>query len=115
MRLQLRDSLKCVICQRLIPKTRGGRVPALEFLFNDTKLIADAIERGQSAAIRIGMQQTVSQSRIFEQSLLELFKAKTINLETAQAYATTPEILDQMRFGTYAPPSLDSMIHQQLE
>jgi pilus retraction protein PilT len=115
VRLQLRDSLKCVICQRLIPKTRGGRVPALEFLFNDTKLIADAIERGQSAAIRIGMQQTVSQSRIFEQSLLELFKAKTINLETAQAYSTTPEILDQMRFGTYAPPSLDSMIHQQLE
>ncbi len=114
VRLQLRDSLKCVICQRLIPKIGGGRVPALEFLFNDTKLISDAIERGQSVAIRIGMQQTISQSRIFEQSLLELFKAKLIKLETAQAYATTSAILDQMRFGTYAPPSLDSMIQQQL-
>jgi len=115
VRLQLRDSLKCVICQRLVPKIGGGRVPALEFLFNDSKLIADAIERGQSAAIRIGMQQTISQSRIFEQSLYDLVKAKIITLETAQAHATVPTILDQMRFGTYVPPTLDRMIQQSLE
>jgi twitching motility protein PilT len=115
VRLQLRDSLKCVICQRLVPKIGGGRVPALEFLFNDSKLIADAIERGQSAAIRIGMQQMISQSRIFEQSLYELVKAKIITFETAQAHATAPTILDQLRFGTYVPPTLDRMIHQSLE
>ena len=45
VRLQFRDSLKCVICQRLIP--RGRRASAgVEFLFNDTKLIAEAIEGG---------------------------------------------------------------------
>jgi twitching motility protein PilT len=115
VRLQLRDSLKCVICQRLVPKVGGGRVPALEFLFNDSKLIADAIERGQTAGIRIGMQQTISQSRIFEQSLHELVKSGQITQETAHAYATTPEILDQMRFGTYVPPTLDRMIQQSLE
>jgi twitching motility protein PilT len=115
VRLQLRDSLKCVICQRLVPKIGGGRVPALEFLFNDSKLIADSIEKGQSAGIRIGMQQTISQSRIFEQSLHELVKAKIISLETAQAHATAPAILDQLRFGTYVPPTLDRMIQQSLE
>jgi twitching motility protein PilT len=115
VRLQLRDGLKCVICQRLVPKIGGGRVPALEFLFNDSKLIADSIEKGQSAGIRIGMQQTISQSRIFEQSLHELVKAKIISLETGQANATTPAILDQMRFGTYVPPTLDRMIQQSLE
>jgi twitching motility protein PilT len=115
VRLQLRDSLKCVICQRLVPKIGGGRVPALEFLFNDSKLIADAIEKGQTPGIRIGMQQTISQSRIFEQSLHELVKAKVISLETAQEHATTPAILDQMRFGTYVPPTLDRMIQQSLE
>jgi twitching motility protein PilT len=115
VRLQLRDSLKCVICQRLVPKIGGGRVPALEFLFNDSKLIADSIERGQSAGIRIGMQQTISQSRIFEQSLHELVKAKIITAETAQAHATTPTILDQLRYGTYVPPTLDRMIQQSLE
>jgi twitching motility protein PilT len=115
VRLQLRDSLKCVICQRLVPKIGGGRVPALEFLFNDSKLIADSIEKGQSAGIRIGMQQTISQSRIFEQSLHELVKAKIISLDTAQAHATTPAILDQLRFGTYVPPTLDRMIQQSLE
>ncbi|HXY36557.1 MAG TPA: PilT/PilU family type 4a pilus ATPase [Planctomycetaceae bacterium] len=115
VRLQLRDSLKCVICQRLLPKISGGRMPALEFLFNDSKLISDSIEKGQSAGIRIGMQQTISQSRIFEQSLHELVKAKIISLETAQAHATVPAILDQMRFGTYVPPTLDRMIQQSLE
>jgi twitching motility protein PilT len=115
VRLQLRDSLKCVICQRLVPKIGGGRVPALEFLFNDSKLIADSIEKGQSAGIRIGMQQTISQSQLFEQSLHELWKAKIISLETAQAHATVPTILDQMRFGTYVPPTLDRMIQQSLE
>ncbi len=115
VRLQLRDSLKCVICQRLVPKIGGGRVPALEFLFNDSKLISDSIEKGQSAGIRIGMQQTISQSQIFEKSLHELVKAKIISLETAQAHATTPGILDQLRFGTYVPPTLDRMIQQSLE
>jgi Tfp pilus assembly ATPase PilU len=98
-----------------LPKIGGGRVPALEFLFNDSKLIADSIEKGQSAGIRIGMQQTISQSRIFEQSLHELWKAKIISLETAQAHASAPAILDQIRFGTYVPPTLDRMIQQSLE
>jgi hypothetical protein len=61
------------------------------------------------------MQQTISQSRIFEQSLHELTKLGQITQETAHAYATIPEILDQMRFGTYVPPTLDRMIQQSLE
>jgi hypothetical protein len=42
-------------------------------------------------------------------------KSGQITSETAHAYATTPEILDQMRFGTYVPPTLDRMIQQSLE
>jgi twitching motility protein PilT len=107
VRLQLRDSLKCVICQRLLPKRGGGRIPALEFLFNDSRLISDSIIRGDSTGIRVGMQQTISESKIFERSLHELVKLGKITLETALANATTPEIVEQMRLGTYVPPQLE--------
>src|SRR5690606_21974250 len=37
VRQQLQDTLRCVICQILIPRKGGGRIPALEMLFNDIK------------------------------------------------------------------------------
>jgi twitching motility protein PilT len=107
VRLQLRDSLRCVICQRLLPKKGGGRVPTLEFLFNDSRLIAESIQKGDSAGIRVGMQQTISESKIFERSLYELVKLGQITMETALANATTPEILEQIRLGTYVAPHLE--------
>jgi twitching motility protein PilT len=115
VRLQLRDSLKCVICQRLLPKKGGGRIPALEFLFNDSRTIADSIQKGDSVGIRVGMQQTISESRIFEKSLYELVKLGLITLETALANATTPEILEQMRLGTYVPPHLERIQERRTE
>lgn len=115
VRLQLRDSLKCVICQRLIPKKVAGRILAIEFLFNDSKLIADAIQKGDSVGIRTGMQQTISESKIFERSLYELVKLGLITMETAQAHATSPEIVEQMRLGTYVPPTLERINPHPLE
>ena len=38
-----------------------------------------------------------------------------ITMETAQAYATTPEFLEQMRLGTYVPPHLERIQHHTLE
>jgi twitching motility protein PilT len=110
VKLQLRDAIKCVMCQRLLPKVGGGRVPAIEFLFNDTKHINDCILAGDTVGIREGMQQTASQSSIFEDSLLNLFRSELISLETARHHASTPEILEQMRLGTYHPPTLESHV-----
>lgn len=111
VRLQLRDALKCVICQRLVPKMKGGRLPALEFLFNDTKPIADCVLTGNTIGLKIGMQQTASRSFIFEKYLRDLLVAETISEETARSFATEPQVLEQMRLGTYAIPSLDAMLH----
>jgi twitching motility protein PilT len=111
VKLQLRDALKCVICQRLMPKAGGGRVPALEFLFNDTKHIGDSILTGNSINIKIGMQQGASNSFIFEKYLYNLVKKEQVTAEQARAFATEVSIFDQMRLGTYVVPSLDSMMH----
>ena len=109
VRLQLRDCMRCVICQRLIPRVGGGRVPALEFMFNDIKPISDGIIMGDTDLIRIGMQQSVSHSFLFEEYLNRLVKNGTIELEQARLFATEVSMLDQMIMGTYSIPRLDSL------
>lgn len=110
VRLQLRDAIKCVMCQRLLPKVGGGRVPAIEFLFNDTKHLNESILAGDTLGIRVGMQQDLSQSCIFEESLNSLCKADLVSLEEARLHASSPEIFEQMRLGTYHPPTLEHRI-----
>jgi twitching motility protein PilT len=111
VKLQLRDALKCVVCQRLVPKIGGGRLPALEFMFNDTKHIADGILSGNTLAIKIGMQQDSSGSFIFEKYLYDIAKNGLITNEHAREYASERSIFDQMRLGTYVIPSVESMVH----
>lgn len=96
-------------CQRLLPKLGGGRQVALEFLFNDIKYINDAILAGNTAAIKVGMQQTSSSSFVFEQHLFQLYKQDLISWEIAHEFASESAILDQMHLGTYTIPPLDSM------
>src|SRR5262249_13329793 len=98
-----------VICQRLMPKVGGGRIPGLEILFNDTKAITDSILAGDTIGIKIGMQQDASKSFIFEKYLYDLYKKDIITLDTARDYSSEQSIFDQMRRGTYCPPTLASM------
>jgi len=111
VKLQLRDSMECVICQRLVPRKTGGRIPALEILFNDIKPISDGILHGLTDEIRIGMQQTVSHSFLFEKYLHELERKGVIDLETARASCTDVSVFDQMHMGTYSVPRVESMTH----
>lgn len=113
VRLQLRDCVKCVMCQRLLRKAGGGRVPALEALFNDTKHIHDSILEGDTMGLRVGMQQTASDSWIFEDYLFKMMKDGIIKLDEALVHATDESIFQQMMLGTYVIPSVDSMKQSQ--
>jgi hypothetical protein len=84
-------------------------VPALELLFNDTSVMAEALVSGNASSVRTAMQQTLSRSRLFEADLKRLTQEKVIAYETGQAYATDTSVFEQMVLGTYAPPTLDSM------
>jgi twitching motility protein PilT len=112
VRLQLRDCIRCVMCQRLVPKRGGGRVPALEFLFTDTTHILECILNGNTGALRVAMQQTSSQSAIFEQSLMNLVREGLVLDSVAAQYASNRDLFEQMRLGTYAVPSVDTMLHR---
>lgn len=111
VKLQLRDCVKVVICQRLLRRAGGGRVPALEMLFNDTKHIHDSILAGDTTNIRIGMQQTASDSFIFEEYLLNLANKGIIQWNEATANATDTSVFQQMVLGTYTIPSVETMKH----
>lgn len=106
VRQQLVDSLRCVICQKLIPKKGGGRVPALEVLFNDVKSIAKAIVAGDTLALRIGMQQTLSASMLFELYIHQMYEKGLIELEVAKESAPDLDMFDQVLMGTYSVPRM---------
>jgi twitching motility protein PilT len=106
IRNQLRECLQCIICQLLVEKSGGGRVPALELMFNDVKQITDAITEGSTSGIRLGMQQNLSKSQLFEFYLYDQWKNDMISLETAQKYAPNISMFEQIRMGTYTVPKL---------
>ena len=106
VRQQLVDSLRCVICQRLVPKKGGGRVPALEVLFNDVKSISKAIVAGDTLGLRIGMQQTLSASMLFEFYLHRMYTDGLIDVEVAKESAPDLDMFDQILMGTYSVPRM---------
>ncbi len=112
VRLQLRDCIRCVLCQRLVPKRGGGRVPALEFLFADSNHILECILNGNTGALRVAMQQTTSQSTILEHSLINLVRENLVLESVAAQYASNRDLFEQIRLGTYAVPSVDTMLHR---
>lgn len=93
IRRQLATTLHAVICQRLVPATAGGVVPAVEIMTN-TPTVRKLIEENRLdklfAAVETGTEDGM---QTFNQSLFKLVKAKMIAEENALARATNPEAL----------------------
>jgi twitching motility protein PilT len=93
IRRQLSANLHAVICQRLVPATAGGVVPAVEIMIN-TPTVRKMIEENRldklSAAVETGNEEGM---QTFNQALFKLVKAKMITEENALARATSPEAL----------------------
>lgn len=91
VRIQLAESLKAVISQRLLPCTKGGRLPAVEVLVV-TPHVRKMIEENNSAAITqacakgqfYGMQT-------FNQALVRLFKDGLVSEEDVLSAASSPD------------------------
>lgn len=106
VRQQLNDCVRAIICQKLVQRKGGGRVPALELLFNDVKPISRAMAEGNTVGIKIGMQQSLSASMLFEHYLYDLFKRDIVDIEIAREAAPEVSLFDQIHMGTYSVPRL---------
>lgn len=102
IRMQLAFNLRAVTCQRLMPKVDGsGVVPAVEVMIvNPT--VQKILRENKIERLSQTLQSFAEEGMLsFNQSLVNLVKAKLISLETGLANTTNPEALKMNLKGIY--------------
>ncbi len=97
IRHRLADTIRYIVCQRLLPKIGGGRVAALEILGMNLR-IKDIILNGESEGKTVNDVIRNSKAfgmQTFDQHILDLFQENLISEETAFAYCSYRNILSQ--------------------
>jgi twitching motility protein PilT len=94
VRLQLADTLKGVISQRLLArKDKKGLIPAVEVLVVTPAVKKCIEERNLGDILNLMKQGKLYGMQTFNQDLLELFKKGLVSLEDALQAASSPEDL----------------------
>jgi twitching motility protein PilT len=94
IRVQLADSLRAVVVQRLLPRARGsGRIPAVEVL-RATHAVSSLVREGKAAQIANALQSGRREGMIsLERCLADRVQAGEVKLEDARAAANEPASL----------------------
>lgn len=93
IRMQLAQSLLGIVSQRLVNRIDGGRVPAIEILYNNNA-VANLIREGKTHQIDLIIQTSREQGMIpLNKSLSDLVKEGIISLEEAELYSSDKEEL----------------------
>lgn len=97
IRIRLADTMRWIVCQRLLPKVGGGRVAAFDILGSNIRS-QDTILNGESegktfyeimeASLAFGMMT-------FEHCIIEHYKKGLITEETAIGYASRRSVIKQ--------------------
>ena len=86
----LASGLKSIVSQRLLQNTSGGRVPAVEVLYN-SQLVSEMITRGDFNEVKEALQKSMSQgSQTFEQDIARLIRSGLVSREEGLRYADSP-------------------------
>ncbi|MEK8052074.1 PilT/PilU family type 4a pilus ATPase [Ideonella sp. DXS22W] len=108
----LASGLRAIVSQRLLRANGGGRVPAVEMLFN-SNLVAELIEKGDFAGIKEAMERSVAEgSRTFEEDIARLITDGTVTRDEGLANAdSTTDLLwrlqNQTTSASRTPPRRD--------
>lgn len=95
IRIRLADTVRWIVCQRLLPKVGGGRVAAFEIMGSNLR-VKDSILHGESEGktfneiIEAG---TAFGWTTFDKYIVGLFEQGLITEETAMAYATSKGVV----------------------
>jgi twitching motility protein PilT len=90
IRIRMADSVRWIVCQRLLPKVGGGRVATFEVLGSNLR-VKDTILHGESEGktfYDIMMASGAFGMLTFDSNLVELYEEGLITPETALAYAS---------------------------
>ena len=95
IRTRIADSIRWIVCQRLLPKVGGGRVAAFEILRTNLR-VKDSILHGESEGKTFYdiMQAGKAFGMVtFDDYILSLYEKGIITQETAMAYASRKDVL----------------------
>lgn len=95
IRIRLADTVRWIICQRLLPKVGGGRIALLEILSTNLR-IKDAIINGESEGKTFYEILTTGEAYgmwTFDKHILKLVAQGLITEETALAYASRKTVV----------------------
>ena len=105
LRIRLADTVRWIVCQRLLPRVGGGRVAAFEIMGSNMR-IKDTILHGESEGktyYEIIQAGTAFGMTTFDDYIVKLFEKEQIDEETAMAYASRKGIvgrgLDSVKSG----------------
>ncbi|WDN87444.1 twitching motility protein PilT [Desulfosarcina sp. BuS5] len=95
IRIRLADTIRWIVCQRLIPKIGGGRIAAFEILGTNVR-VRDSILNGESEGktfYEIMQAGKPFGMTTFDDHIAELFGHGIIQEETAMAYASHKAVM----------------------
>ncbi|HAJ27198.1 MAG TPA: twitching motility protein [Syntrophus sp. (in: bacteria)] len=95
IRIRLADTIRWVVCQRLLPKVGGGRVAAFEIMGSNLRT-KDTILHGESDGKTYSEIITASKAFgmiTFDDYIVELYQKELITEETARAYASNKGVV----------------------
>ena len=105
VRIRLADTVRWIVCQRLLPKVGGGRVAAFEIMGSNLR-VKDSILHGESEGktyYEIIQDGAAFGMTTFDDYIIGLYKQGLITEETAMAYASRKGIvgrgLDSVKSG----------------
>lgn len=95
IRIRLADTVRWIVCQRLLPKEGGGRVAAFEVMGSNLR-VKDTILHGESEGKTF--YEIIQAGKAFgwvtfDDYIVDLFRQKLISEETAKAYASNKGIV----------------------
>ena len=95
IRIRLADTIRWIICQRLLPKVGGGRVALLEIMTSNLR-VKDTIINGETedkTFCEIITNGDAYGMWTFDQHILKLYQEGLITEETALAYASRKAVV----------------------
>lgn len=90
IRIRLADTMRWIVCQRLLPKTGGGRVATFEILGTSLR-VKDSILNGEGEGRTFYEIMQAGQAfgmTTFDEYIILLYEQALISQETAMAYAS---------------------------
>jgi twitching motility protein PilT len=98
VRQEVAYTLMAVVCQRLLKRKGGGRIPCVEVLIGGRPIVRDAIEEGDLEKLH-GIMEQDSEMQSFDQYAVELYKNDIVERDEAISACADAEAFERVMSG----------------